>query len=71
VWYVLRDGSVRRANPDLDRLYGALGTARQLIRRTAAGLETSCDTARDAGFREEADQARKALRERLAGARQR
>jgi hypothetical protein len=64
VWYVFRDGGVRRSNAQLDRLYGALATARDLRQRTIGSIESACDTARDAGYRVEADLARTALRQR-------
>jgi hypothetical protein len=55
VWYVYRDGRVRRGNPLRERLYAALATARSTRETTEHSIESARRTAVAAGFREAAD----------------
>jgi hypothetical protein len=51
LWYVYRDGRVRRKeDPRLDRLYAALGTARETTRAVISSLGRADETAASAGF---------------------
>jgi hypothetical protein len=50
VWYVYRDGRVRRENPIRDRLYGALADARSTRTSSEDAIAAARQTATDAGF---------------------
>jgi hypothetical protein len=50
VWYVYRDGRVRRQNPVRDRLYDALATARTTRITSEGAIDSARRTATEAGF---------------------
>lgn len=50
VWYVYRDGRVRRQKPELDRLYRALAAARTTCETSEAAVERAQTAARAAGY---------------------
>ena len=50
VWYVYRDGRIRRRNDALERLYGAIAAARATERTTEAAIARSRVIARLGGF---------------------
>lgn len=41
VWYVYRDGRIRRRNPGLERLYVAMGQARETIRVSQHAVDSA------------------------------
>jgi len=52
VWYVYRDGRVRRHNPSLERLHTALGVARTTCADSERALTNARGAARSAGYAE-------------------
>jgi hypothetical protein len=50
VWYVYRDGRVRRQNPIRDRLYDALATARSTRTTSEDAIASARRTVTDLGF---------------------
>lgn len=50
VWYIYRDGRVRIPNQNLERLYRALGSARQTCRTSAAAIDSAWSVAERAGY---------------------
>jgi hypothetical protein len=55
LWYVYRDGKLRRLNPELERLYGALDSARRIERESDLILNDAAATARSAGYQEQSE----------------
>jgi hypothetical protein len=52
VWYIYRDGRIRRRNEELEHLYGAMAGARDTIRSSERVLEESRTITRGAGYRD-------------------
>jgi hypothetical protein len=52
VWYIYRDGRIRRRNEALEGLYGAMAGARDTIRSSERVLEETRSIARRAGYRD-------------------
>jgi hypothetical protein len=52
VWYVYRDGRIRARNERLERLYGALATARTTVRASEDAIGQARDVARRARYSE-------------------
>ena len=52
VWYIYRDGRIRRRNEQLEQLYGALAGARDTVRSSQRVLEETRSVARRAGYRD-------------------
>jgi len=51
VWYAFRDGRVRPRDPDRERLYSSLSSARETIDKSTNALEHARRAARSAGYR--------------------
>jgi hypothetical protein len=51
VWYAFRDGRVRPRDPDRERLYSSLSSARETIDKSTDALEHAKRAARSAGYR--------------------
>src|SRR4051794_20483252 len=49
VWYVYRDGRIRHRNPGLERLYAAIGDARETIRLSESAIESARSVLKVAG----------------------
>src|SRR5215212_8913340 len=49
VWYVYRDGRIRHRNPGLERLYAAIGDARETIRLSESAIESARSMLKIAG----------------------
>lgn len=50
VWYAYRDGRIRAANPQRERLYASLSRARTTVEKADEALDESRETARRAGY---------------------
>jgi hypothetical protein len=54
VWYVYRDGRVRRPHPSLERLYASLAVARTTCEASERAIAGARTVARSAGYGDEA-----------------